>query len=243
MVMLAKTKGIVIKQTKFSESGIVVKIYTEEYGIQSFFVRGLKSKKNRAKAVMFQPLTMLDMVINISDKKTLHHIKEVEIWYAYQSVTTNMIKRALLFFIDELLHKCLKEETENRKLFFWIHSSLVWLDLAEDGFVNFHLIFMMQLSMFMGFYPKRDDSNSNLIFDLQEGKFEKNIPPHPYYVTGKLVKSISQLHETKFEDSIKIRLDNNNRKSILETLITYYGLHVPSMGEFKSLDILTVILE
>ncbi len=241
--MLVKTKGIVIKQTKFSDSAIVVRIFTEEYGVQAFLVRGIKSKKAKTKAVMFQPLTILDMVINISDKRTLHHIKEVEIWYSYQSVTTNMIKRTLLFFIVELLYKCLKEETENRELFNWIQNSLVWLDLAEDGYVNFHLIFMMQLSMFMGFYPKQHGNNHNIVFDLQEGRFGKDIPVHPYYVTGNTALILSKLHETKFEDSVKVRLDNNTRKSILETLISYFKLHIPSMGEFKSLDVLSVILE
>ncbi len=240
--MLVKTKGIVIKQTKFSDSGVIVKIFTEELGIQSFFVRGFRSRKSKTKAGLFQPLTILDLVVNFSDKKSLHNIIEVELGYPYQSLASNMIKRSLLFFIDELLHKCLKEETENKELLNWVHNSLVWLDLTDDGFVNFHLVFMIQLSMFMGFYPKSELKSENVIFDLMEGKFISSIPPHPNYVPGEIAQLVRRIQQTKFEDSNLIKMSNSTRKSVLDVLIVYYDLHVPNMGEFKSLDVLKVVL-
>ncbi len=241
--MLVKTKGIVIKQTKFSDSGVIVKIFTEELGIQSFFVRGLRSKKSKTKAVLFQPLTILELVIKYSDKKSLHHINEVELAYAYQSISTNMIKRSLLFFIDELLHKCLKEETENKELFNWIQNALMWLDLEENEYVNFHLIFMIQLSMFMGFYPKNETMNDDIVFDLQEGKYCDNIPFHQHWVKGELAILVRKIQTSKFEDSGAIRMSNTTRKKVLDTLIAYFNLHIPSLGEFKSLDVLKVVLE
>lgn len=248
--MLLKTKGIVIKQTKFSDSGAVVKIFTEELGVQSFFVRGFHSRKparsggggSRSKAALFQPLTMLDLVVSYAENKSLHNIKEVAVWYAYQSVTENMIKRTLLFFINELLHKSLKEETENRELFQWIHQALVWLDLADKDFVNFHLVFMIQLSMFLGFYPKKEPGHNHAFFDMQEGRFCNNRPIHPYYITGEVTKMLSQIQETKFEDSVKLKINNSTRKVILETLINYYKIHMPSFGDFKSLEVLSVVL-
>lgn len=250
VIMLLKTKGIVIKQTKFSESGVIVKIFTEELGIQSFFVRGLRSQKSprskvgsKGKAAMYQPLTMLNLDVSYSENKSLHNIIEVSLWYPYQSITVNAVKRTLLFFIDELLHKSLREEVANRELFNWIHRALVWLDLADDGFVNFHLIFMMQLSMFLGFYPKKELSESQTVFDMQEGRFSNRIPNHPYYVSGEIAKFLYQIREAKFEDSANIKLNNKSRKVTLETLISYYKLHLPSIGEFKSLEVLSVVLE
>lgn len=241
--MLVKTKGIVIKQTKFSDSGVIVKIFTDELGIQSFFVRGLRSKKSKTKAVLFQPLTLLDLVINYSEKKSLHHIKEVELWYAFQSISTNMIKRSLLFFIDELLHKCLKEETENKEMFNWIYHALVWLDLEDEGFINFHLVFMIQLSMFLGFYPKNESSSDNIVFDMQEGKYIATVPMHQHYVGGEIADIIRNLQGAKFKDSGMVIGNNSTRKIVLDTLIAYYELHIPAMGEFKSLDVLKVVLE
>lgn len=246
--MLIKTKGIVIKKTNFSDSGVIVKIFTEELGVQSFFVRGLQSRKparsaggSKGKAAMYQPLTMLDLIVSFSENKSLHHINEVSVWYAYRSVTENMIKRTLLFFINELLHKSLKEETANRELFNWVHNALVWLDLADKGFVDFHLVFMVQLSMFLGFHPKKQ-AHGHAVFDLREGRFCSNLPVHPDYVTGETAGTLNQLRETKFEDSANLNLNNRTRKTILNTLISYYKIHLPSIGEFKSLDVLSVVL-
>jgi len=247
--MLITTKGIVIKQTKFSDSGAVIKIFTNELGIQSFFVRGLHSQKatrtkgvSKNKAAMFQPLTMLDMVVSYSVNKSLHNIKEISIWYAYQSLNENMIKRTLLFFINELLHKSLKEETENKELFNWIHNSLVWLDLADKNFVNFHLVFMMQLSMFLGFYPKKESASKYAFFDMQEGRFCSNRPIHQHFITEEAAILLSQIQDIKFENSSCIKLNNKNRKLILEILISYYKIHMPSFGEFKSMEVLSVVL-
>ena len=241
--MLLKTKGIVIKQTKFSDSGVIVKIFTEERGIQSFFVRGLRGKRSRSKAAMYQPLTLLDLVISYSENKSLHNIKEVTVSHAYQTVTESMIKRTLIFFIDELLHKSLKEETQNKELFDWIHNSLVWLDLADEGTANFHLIFMMQLSMFLGFYPKNKTDETQTVFDMQEGRFLNNRPVHPYYVTGEVVVLLSKIQSASFENSVNLGLNKTSRKVLLETLITYYKIHIPSFGDFKSLEVLSVVLE
>ena len=135
--MIVNTRGIVIKQTKFSDSGVIVKIFTEQYGMQSFFVRGLRSRKSKSKAAMFQPLSILDLSINFSDKKSLQTIKDIDLAYSYKSIPDNMIKRSLLFFIVELLYKCLKDEVKNKELFEWINGSLVWLDIASDGMLTF----------------------------------------------------------------------------------------------------------
>ncbi len=241
--MLLKTKGIVIKQTKFSDSSVIVKIFTEERGVQSFFVRGLRGNRSKSKAAMYQPLTLLDMVVSYSDNKSIHNIREVTVSHAYQTVTESMIKRTLLFFVDELLHKSLREEAENKKLFNWIHNSLVWLDLADEGIANFHLVFMMQLTMFLGFYPKNETGEIHSVFDMQEGRFLSNKPVHPYYVTGEVVMLLSRIQSSGFEDSANLGLNNKNRKIILEALTTYYKIHMPSFGNFKSLEVLSVVLE
>jgi len=241
--MLVKTRGIVIKQTKFSDSGIIVNVFTEELGMQAFFVRGINNKKSKSKAAMFQPLTLVDMIVSFAENKTLHSINEVSVSYAYVSITENMIKRTLLFFIDELLYKSLKEEPENRELFNWIRNALIWLDLAKNEFVNFHIVFMMQLTMFLGFYPENNKSENKTIFDMQEGKFCYNAPVHPYYTSNKTTQAFIAVQATNFENITSLSINSTYRKAVLETLTTYYKLHIPAFGDFKSIDVLSVILE
>ena len=240
--MLIKTKGIVISQTKFSDSGIIVRIFTEELGIQAFFVRVPKGKRSKNKAALFQPLTMLDLVVKYSERKTMHHINEAELWYNYSSLNSDMKKRSILFFIDELLHKCLQEESHNKELFMWISNSLKWLDNSVGGYSNFHLVFMLQLTTFMGFFPTLAPNLNNPVFNLQEGEFSSNIPIHPNYISGAIAQEIISLCAINYEESNSLKLTKESRKKILDSLISYYKFHLPALGEFKSIEVLSVIL-
>lgn len=242
--MIEKTKGIVIKQTRFNETGSIIGIYTFNNGLMSFFVRGIGKKGKRSnKAALFEPLTLLNLEIRYSGKNDLHHIIEADVDYAYQNIPQNMIKRSLLIFVNELLVRCLKEETRNAELFDWIHDSLIWLDLARDGYVNFHLLFMIQFSMFLGFYPNVNMTERFTFFDLENGKFLNQAPSHPNYVEGDIVAILHKLIMSKYEDSSKIVINKNLRNGVLNALIAFFDFHIPSLGKFKSVEILSVVLD
>ena len=240
--MLFNTRGIVFQKVNYSESSIIVKIYTEEFGIQSYIVRGIKSKRSSFKLAYFQPLTILDLVVYHKENKNIHNIKEVKVLYAYHDVMINPVKQSFLFFLNEILFKTIKEETQNKLLFEWLFNSLTWLDLTDKKVINYHLIFLFQLSRFLGFYPKFSDHDEVNYFDLQEGHFQANRPEHPNYTSGEIVKLMVLIGKSTFEDSSELVLGNKNRRKILEVLVNYYQLHLPNIGNIKSLEVLQNIM-
>lgn len=240
--MYTKTRGIVIRTIKVSDSGSVITIYTEDLGLQSFFVKGLRSRKSKSKSAYFQPLTILNIVLSPSTNNSLQTFKDIELHYNYKSATSNITKSTQIFFLNELLYKVLKEETANANLFVWIVDSLKWLDISEKAMVNFHIIFMIQLTKFLGFYPVISESNHK-VFDMQEGNFTDLSPVHPNYISGTIVPKISALMKCNYEDSANISISNKERKEILDILISYYNLHHPSMGKFNSIDVLSAVLD
>ncbi len=241
--MLYNTRGIVFQSYKYAESAIIVKMYTEEFGMLSFIVRGVNSKKTTLKKAYFQPLTILDLVINYREGKELHNIKEIKVLHAYQDLTNNMVKRSILFFLYEILIKTLREETPNKLVFDWLFHSLTWLDLTEKSVINFHLVFLFQFSRFLGFYPKFSEHDEVYYFDLQEGLFQKNQPLHPNFISGEIVKQLVVIGKSTFEDSHQIKLGNNHRRKMVDVLIQYYQLHMPNMHQIKSLEVLQSIME
>lgn len=241
--MICNTRGIVFQTYKYAESAIIVKIYTEEFGMLSFIVRGIKSKKSTVKKAYFQPLTILNLVVSHQEGKELHHIKEAKVLHAYQELANNMVKRSILFFLYEILIKTLREETPNKAVFDWLFHSLTWLDLTEKSVINFHLVFLFQLSRFLGFYPKFSEQEEVYYFDLQEGLFQKNQPPHPNFISGEIVKQMVVIGKSTFEDSSQIKLGNINRRKMVEVLIQYYQLHMPNMHQIKSVEVLQSIME
>lgn len=240
--MISKTRGIVLKQIKFSDSGVIVKIFTEEFGVRPFFVRGINSGRSGKKAALYQPLMIINIIAKISEKKSIHNIVDSELCYNYKTINDDMKKRSLLIFINELLYKCLQEESNNNELFNWIYNSLVWLDMKDSSYVNFHLLFMLQLSKFLGFFPSINSINNNTIFDLEDGQFTDKEPTHPNYVSGTIASIIYELLTSTYDSMGDVNLNREQRGKVIDTLIAYYHLHIPMLGDFKSLEILKVVL-
>jgi DNA repair protein RecO (recombination protein O) len=240
--MLFNTRGIVFQKFKYAESAIIVKIYTEESGMLSFIIRGLKSKKSTIKNAYFEPLTILDLVVNHREGKELHQIKEVKVIHPYHDLIVNRVKQSILFFLFEILIKTLREETPNKPLFDWLFHALTWLDLTEKSVINFHLVFLFQFSRFLGFYPKFSDHGEMNFFDLQEGLFQQNQPEHPNYISGEIVQQMAEIDKSTFEDSYQIKLGNAKRRKMVDILVQYYQLHMPNIHQINSLDVLHSIM-
>jgi len=240
--MLYNTRGIVFKYFKYSESSIITKIFTEEFGLQSYIVKGIRSKRSKIRLALFEPLTLVDLVAFHKENKSINHLKEISVNYAFQSIPLEMEKRAVLFFINELLYRSIREETPNKELFNWLCNTLTWFDMNNTGTVNFHLVFMLQLSRFLGFHPKKIPGKNDTVFDLQEGQFTDVIPQYPQYISGTTVEKLELLYGSTFENSQSLDINNNDRRRLVDILITYYRLHLPGFGEMKSLEVLKTIL-
>ncbi len=240
--MTLSTRGIVLRYYPYSESSIIVKIFTENFGLQSYIVKGLHARKSKTKIAIFQPLTLIEFVAYHKENKTLHYLKEPRVEYHYQSLSIDVNKRLILFFLAELLYKTMREEVSDKPLFQWMHNALTWFDLSDKNIRNFHLVFMIQLSRFLGFYPKYEPTEKAIFFDMQEGRFCLNQPPHPQYISENAVDQLIELSACTFENSNSINLKTDERRHLLDNLITYYQLHLPGFGEMKSVDVLKTII-
>ena len=240
--MLKQSRGIVLNFVKYSESSIIAKVFTEEFGLQSYSVKGVRGKKSKTKIALFEPLTQVEIVAFQKENKSIHNLREIRVSYAYQSIPFDAMKRAILFFLDEILIKTIKEESQAKELFDWLSHALTWFDLNDESPLNFHLVFMMQLSRFLGFYPKKDPAPNYQFFNLESGLFTSSQPNNPNYLSGETTMHFNILHESSFEDAAQLDLNSTQRRKLLEALIVYYKLHFPGFGEIKSVEVLKAIL-
>jgi DNA repair protein RecO (recombination protein O) len=240
--MIAKTKGIVFHQLKYSETSLIVKIYTRELGLQSYLIKGARSKKSKISLALLQHLSLLEMVASHKEKNQLQYIKEIRSAHQYTSIPYDMTKSSITLFVNELLMKAIREEETNTDLFDYIFQSMQWLDLAGSGFVNFHLVFAIQLTRYLGFYPRGVFSPSTPYFDLEEGGFENRKPVHPNRLHGQEAEKLSMLTGYSFDTIEEVKLNHESRNKLLDQIIHYYQLHLPNFGELKSLDVLRTVL-
>ena len=240
--MLKQSRGIVLNFVKYSESSIIAKVFTEEFGLQSYVAKGVRGKKSKTKIALFEPLTQVEIVAYQKENKSIHNLREIRVSYAYQSIPFDVTKRAILFFLDEVLIKTIKEESQAKELFEWLSHALTWFDLNDENSLNFHLVFMMQLTRFLGFHPKKDPAPNYQFFNLESGIFTSSQPNNPNYLSGETAMFFNALHDSSFEDAIQLKLNSMQRRKLLEALIVYYKLHFPGFGEIKSVEVLKAIL-
>ncbi|MCE7067229.1 DNA repair protein RecO [Dyadobacter sp. CY326] len=231
--MLHKTRGVALSYIRYRESSIIAKIYTEAFGIQTYIVNGVRSSKSRTNRIaLFQPLTLLDMVVYHKSKEdTIHRISEMKCYQPFQTLPYDVVKSSLALFVTEMLSKTLKEEESNALLFHFIEESVTFLDLAENTFENFHIQFLMQLASFLGF-------GIEAVEDL-ENELKHNHFPHLADATERNA-TIELLNH---HYGISIPLDRSRRIMILEKLIFFYKIHMESLGEIKSLEVLREVLK
>lgn len=240
--MLHKTSGIILHTVKYAESGLIVKAYTKEFGLQSYIIGGIRNKRSKNKTSLFQPLTLVDIVSTGNTKNSLQRISEINISQPFHHIRYDVIKSTIAIFLNEVLIKSLKEAQPDEELFQFLRNSLLILDLNPGNCSNFHLSFMLQYSRFLGFNPQGRFSENTPFMDLQEGRFIDKMPAHPYYLEKKRASLLSDCMFAGYESVNDIKIDNSDRRQLLNALILLYQLHIDSFGILKSPAILEEIM-
>jgi DNA repair protein RecO (recombination protein O) len=240
--MLQHTSGIVFHSTRFSDTSAVVKIYTEEFGLMSFLIKGLYSKRSKLRSAMFGHLTLLDLVVERREHKTMHYIRELNFNQAQTDLSNSISRSAIILYINELLYKCVKEEECNRPLFGFIATSIQKLADKDMPVQAFHLLFMLKLTRFLGFSPRLSKTNAGSYFDMEEGLFLDSEPLHRYFISGKPAAVLEQLQGMDYDDLKNFSIPTVVRDELLESLLDFYRLHIPDMGEMKSVKVLRELL-
>lgn len=241
--MICSTKGIVLKTVKYGETSIIVSIFTEVFGIQSYLVNGVRLQGKGFKGHLFQPSSLLEMVVYHNEQKNLQRIKEVKWSVLYQTILSNVTKNAVAVYMVELLQKCLKQPETNEELFHFCENSFLQLDKAEtDVTANFPIFFALQLAPFLGFRLHDNYSEEKNFFDFHEGNFIKNMAVESGSLHVEISELISQLLKiTKPEDLFKIKINGKVRSAVLNTIENFYSWHIPEFGSMKSLKVLSQI--
>ena len=236
--MIQKTRGIVLHQLKYSESSLIIRIYTELFGLQSYLVKGARSGRSAFRSSHFQPMTLLNLVVYHREKNELQHLREAEIAEPFHAISSDLRKSTIALFLSEILMKAVNAGEKNIEMFDYISSSLRFLDVQEEGAENFHIFFLIKLSLYLGFYPRGNPQHDGFYFDLREGKFSRSIASHPDYLDKELSTNLNILSNIQAGDLASLQLDKKSRNELLNAILVYYQIHLTGLGTIKSADIL-----
>ena len=236
--MIRKTRGIVLHTTKYGESSLVVHCYTEQFGRQTYMVKGVRKSRKQNRSNLFQPLFLLDFEVYHNDNREIQLVKEVSRAIPLNSIPFDVTKSTQAIFIAEVLFRVVKEEETNPVLANFLFSNIQYPDTLEEAFPDFHIIFMFQLSKHLGFYPQNNFEGENVFFNLTSGRFKARFEDPENYLDREASELWSRYMSSDLHVIKRVEFNGDQRKITLDNLLRYYKLHVSGMGEIRSLEIL-----
>ena len=236
--MLTKTQAIVLHTIKYGETRIIVDMFTRTHGRLSFIVNIPKSIKAKTKKQFFQPLNILEIEVDVRPKVQLQKLSDVRLASPFSSIPFNPHKLSISLFIAEFLYYALRSEQQNALLYDYVESSILWLDSQDDRYANFHLVFLMRLSRFLGFYPNLEHYQTGDYFDLRESMFLPTPPLHRDFLYPQEAEKVQLMMRMDYPTMHLFKMTHQERNRLLEVTITYYRLHLTDFPELKSIAVL-----
>ena len=230
--------GIVLRSLRYGDQQVILDIFTEVAGTVSFIVRQPRGGKKGARASTWQPLSLVEVLWEPRPKAALQKPQELTLWQPWRDLPFQPTKAAMGLFLSEFLSHALRSEQENGPLFDFLVSSLQWLDEANRRYANFHVVFLLHLSRFLGFMPNADDWEPGAFFDLQAASFTLSRPLQPFYIDAEESSLVSKFLRMDYRTMRAIGLNGAGRRRTLQLIVLFYRLHIPEFPELRSLEVL-----
>jgi DNA repair protein RecO (recombination protein O) len=239
--MLHTLRGIVLHHIRYKESSAIVYIFTDLFGRQTYLANNIKGKKAKFRSNLFQPLSLLEIQAYHKENRELQRLKEIRNYIPYHSIPVDPYKSSQAMFLAEILYKVLREEDPNPDLYGFLEHSLQFLDVAEEHTVNFHLLFLVQLTRHLGFYPENQYGEKKYLFDMRNGQFKEAIGLHPDFFDQDSSAVLNIMLNTNFESLYGVKISHEERIKFLDFLMDFYRLHMSGFGRVRSLPVLNEI--
>ena len=212
--MTTNTELIVLHTTKFGENSLVVHTLSRDYGRRSFLVKGAGKKSSMA---LFLPLSVLEADIVETSKSTLYTARNLSAKHPLMGIRNNMFKNSMTMFMSEVLYRVVKDGASEHGLFEWCEKDILLLDAIQTDFSNFHIRFLLELAVTLGFSPEAQDLM-------------------PF--VGEHYPVVERFMTLPFAESMLIPLNGAVRNEIAEEILRSIEFHTESAVNVNSLKVL-----
>ena len=239
-------KGIVLRTVKYGENGLIIDLFTDSHGRMSVVSRrpprGSKAS-HTATSAHLMPLSLVEFECDIHGQGQLPRPHYLSVYHHYQTLQQHPVKVMLSMFIAEFLTQAMREVDTDPLLYRYLEYSLLWLDTTRASFANFHLVFLIRLTRFLGIYPDVQAKKQGFYFDLMTCGYSTNQPLHPHFLHPSEAASLPYIIGMNYDNMHLYRLSRQQRHRCLEVINNYYRLHLPGFGELRSIDILREVFD
>ena len=235
------TRAIVMRNVKYGESSLVVQCYTQQKGMQSYLLRGVRKSKARLKAGLFQPLQVVEMHCAEGKSRDLHYVRNINALGG--RFDEDVRKNSVRMLLNEIILKCIRESEANEEMYAFLEAFLLWFDACREGCHNAYLSFLLEFSKRIGFASAMKHRQDEVFYiDLYEGCSSIVRPGHKAVIDPPLSSVWHFLSERKYDRCGEIHMNGRSRAELLNYIVDYFVIHVPGFGSLKSLEVLQAVL-
>jgi len=240
--MQVKTSGIILHSLKYTDSTTIITVYTRQFGKVTYMVRGVNKKRSVNPAAILQPLSLVEMDVYHTPGKNIQRLKEMRMEHPFSGIPFDPVKNALALFISEVLFRTLRQTEPDDSLYLFIENSILQLDCTVKGISNFHLVFLLKLTRYLGFEPNQDDAQVNY-FDLMNGVFLKEKPLHTHFTLPEVSSDFIRVLNADYSNMHNLAFTRARRAGLIQSIVEYYQLHIPDFHGLHSLSVLQSLFD
>ncbi len=211
--MTFRTELIVLGTTKLGEKSLVVHCLTPSLGRRSF----LTAVPRGGGMALFLPLNILDGEVSENPKSDLWRVRQLSAVHPLNDIRSSVSKNTITLFMAEVLYRTVRDGVQEDGLFEWCRRSILTLDALRSDFNNYHLRFLLEFAVALGFSPSPAD-----------------LAPF----AGEHLAEIRALLESDFSRAMLLPLNGKSRSEIAESLLRYIGYHSDCSLNVRSLAVL-----
>jgi DNA repair protein RecO (recombination protein O) len=243
--MLTKCRAIVIKCIDYSETSVILKCFTDACGMQSYLINGVRKNKGSIRPSQLQPLSLLELEAYHQQNKNLQRIKELKCAPQLSNLHFNMHKSAIGMFMAEVVYRSIKEDNQpDNNLFEYLYNTIQILDVEQERTANFPLFFMVNLTRFLGFYPKLNSSGTTTMgFNFKDGEFEPYDDKSPFQIDLACSQLLIEFMRCTYNEQKLLQIHGHHRKQLISAMVMYYNQHLNGFSNMRSHEILAEVLE
>jgi DNA repair protein RecO (recombination protein O) len=236
------TRGIVLRRIPYSETSVILTVFTEKWGLRKYMVNGVRSSRAKSKGSLFQPTSLLEMVVYHREDRDLNRLGEVRASHVYRSVPFEVIRGAVGLFMAEILQKTVRESDAAPDLFVFVHESFVLLDQWEGSIANLPVWYLVKLSSFLGIRPGGSWTQETPVFDLREGIFVETGHDGALALGAEESEALALIEARPVAEVLETPLGAALRRGLLDGLLRYYRLQLDHLPEIHAHQILQEVL-
>ncbi len=233
---MSNVEAIVLSAFRYGESGHIVQLLTREHGLLACMVKGSR-RKSPLSPVLMQPFSLISAVMDVRPNRQFQFLRESSSLVLLDTIPTDPVKNGIAFFLCETIYRVLRDAPIDEKVFDFVKNSILFLEKTHKGVPNFHLVFLIKFTYFLGFFPNLSDFHAGVCFDMGNSRFVDNAV-NINTLNVEQTEVFAQLMRMDYENMHVFAMSGAQRSEILEKILTYYRLHLPAFGEVKSFEVL-----